>query len=258
MRLLGFYLLALQVQGAGTSDQAGGQDLIALVSRSSPIAKLVLLVLILFSIASWGIILYKLWALNRAERQSSAFLDVFRRSSKFSEVHAVCKNLSESPLVGIFQAGYAELNTQLRQTPATGSPPAGAPRPTLRSLQSLDRALLRAAAVEVNKLESRVSFLALAARGRFTCMPCVIIGAATMKMMSSTSITSTSGTTLISARAVTTRRERPRRGPSTDSSDCSFGIESPYVKFRSEMFRNSSEKSSISEASSFTREARWL
>ena len=163
MRLLGFYLLALQVQGAGTSDQAGGQDLIALVSRSSPIAKLVLLVLILFSIASWGIILYKLWALNRAERQSSAFLDVFRRSSKFSEVHAVCKNLSESPLVGIFQAGYAELNTQLRQTPATGSPPAGAPRPTLRSLQSLDRALLRAAAVEVNKLESRVSFLATTA-----------------------------------------------------------------------------------------------
>jgi len=163
LRLLGFYLLALQVQGAGTSDQAGGQDLITLVSRSSPIAKLVLLVLILFSIASWGIILYKLWALNRAERQSSAFLDVFRRSSKFSEVHAVCKNLSESPLVGIFQAGYAELNTQLRQTPATGSPPAGAPRPTLRSLQSLDRALLRAAAVEVNKLESRVSFLATTA-----------------------------------------------------------------------------------------------
>ncbi len=157
------YVLALQVQGAGTSDQAGGQDLIALVSRSSPIAKLVLLVLILFSIASWGIILFKLWALNRAERQSSAFLDVFRRSSKFSEVHAVCKNLSESPLVGIFQAGYAELNTQLRQTPGAASPPTSAPRPTLRSLQALDRALLRAAAVEVNKLENRVTFLATTA-----------------------------------------------------------------------------------------------
>ena len=127
-----------------------------------PVPKLVLLILILFSVASWGIILYKLWALNRAERQSSAFLDVFRRSSKFSEVHAVCKNLAESPLVGIFQAGYAELNTQLRQTPAA-SPGGPATRPTLRSLPALDRALLRAAGVEVNKLESRVAFLATTA-----------------------------------------------------------------------------------------------
>jgi biopolymer transport protein TolQ len=163
LRLLGLYGLALQVQGAASSDQGSGQDIISLVARSSPVAKLVLLVLILFSVASWGVILYKLWALNRAERQSAAFLDVFRRSAKFSEVHAVCKNLSDSPLVGIFQAGYAELNMQLRQAPAAGSPPGAAPRPTLRSLQALDRALLRAAAVEVNKLEHRVTFLATTA-----------------------------------------------------------------------------------------------
>ncbi len=87
---------------------------------------------------------------------------MFRRSSKFSEVHAVCKNLAESPLVGIFQAGYAELNTQLRQTPGA-SPGGAATRPTLRSLPALDRALLRAAGVEVNRLESRVAFLATTA-----------------------------------------------------------------------------------------------
>ena len=79
-------------------------------------------------------------------------------------MQAVCKNLTESPLVGIFQAGYAELNTQLRQTtPAAGSPAAAGARPTLRSLTALDRALLRAASVEVNKLESRVTFLATTA-----------------------------------------------------------------------------------------------
>jgi biopolymer transport protein TolQ len=162
LRLLGTYVLALQVQGAAESGPARTQDLASLVPQD-PVAKFVLLILILFSIASWGIILYKLFALSRAERQSTAFLDVFRRSSKFSEVQAVCKNLEESPLVGIFQAGYAELNTQLRQTPSTPSPGGTAPRPTLRSLASLDRALLRAAAVEVNKLESRVPFLATTA-----------------------------------------------------------------------------------------------
>ncbi len=157
------YVLALQVQGAAGSDPAAGQDVFELVARSSPISKLVLLVLILFSVTSWGIILFKLWALNRAERQSTAFLDVFRRSAKFSEVQAVCKNLSESPLVGIFQAGYAELNTQLRQGVPTQTGATVAARVTLKSLPALDRALLRAAGVEVNKLENRVSFLATTA-----------------------------------------------------------------------------------------------
>jgi biopolymer transport protein TolQ len=162
LRVLGMYVLALQVQGAAGSDPAAGQDVFELVARSSPISKLVLLVLILFSVTSWGIILFKLWALNRAERQSTAFLDVFRRSAKFSEVQAVCKNLSESPLVGIFQAGYTELNAQLRGA-GENKPAAPAARPTLKSLEAVDRALLRAATTEVAKLEHRVSLLATTA-----------------------------------------------------------------------------------------------
>src|SRR4029078_1731428 len=74
-----------------------------------------------------------------------------------------CKNLSESPLVGIFQAGYAELNTQLRQGVPTQTGATLAARVTLKRLTALDRALLRAAGVEVNKLENRVSFLATTA-----------------------------------------------------------------------------------------------
>ncbi len=163
MRTLGLYALtvALQAQGDAAAGSAATVDLLGLVAESSLLSKFVLLILILFSIVSWGIILYKLWTLGRAERQSAAFLDVFRKSSKFSEVQAVCKNLNDSPLVGVFQAGYAELNTQLRQSaPAPASPPA---RSTLKSLAALDRALLRAATVEVNRLEDRVSFLATTA-----------------------------------------------------------------------------------------------
>ena len=163
MRTLGLYAIALQVQGAAAADPAAGLDFVKLIADSSWLAKLVLLILVLFSIASWGVILYKLWTLNRAERQSSAFLNVFRQSSKFSEVQAVCKNLNDSPLVGIFQAGYAELNAQLRQTGGGTQSPATQPRATLRSVAALDRALLRAATVEINKLEDRVTFLATTA-----------------------------------------------------------------------------------------------
>ena len=84
-----------------------------------PISQFVLAILVIFSIVSWGIILYKLWTFNRIQSQSSRFLEIFRRSTKFSEVQAVCQSLNDSPLVGIFLAGYAELNLQLRQS--TGS-----------------------------------------------------------------------------------------------------------------------------------------
>jgi biopolymer transport protein TolQ len=119
----------------------------------------------MFSAVSWGIILYKFWQFGRSSRQTSTFLEIFRKSSKFSEVQAVCPTLSDSPLVGLFQSGYTELNSQLR---AAGNPepakplPAGG-RPTLKSLDAVDRALLRATTVEMTKLERRVTFLATTA-----------------------------------------------------------------------------------------------
>jgi biopolymer transport protein TolQ len=171
LRTCVFLALALQGQGGAPSGPAAESDIVSLVLRSSPLSKAVLTILLLFSAVSWAIILYKTWQFQRAQRQSESFLEIFRRSSKFSEVQAVCKTLSESPLVGIFQAGYAELTAQLKSTsasigqPAGGEPRpvAGATRPTLRSLDALDRALLRSAGAEVGRLEKRLTFLATTA-----------------------------------------------------------------------------------------------
>jgi biopolymer transport protein TolQ len=168
LRTLGSYALLLYAQG-GAAPQAlppeVQTDVVSLVVRSGPVAKIVLFILLLFSAVSWGVILYKLFQFRRARAHSNRFIDVFRRSSKFSEVQAVCKALAASPLVGLFQAGYTELNGQLRQP--HGNPearPAGpAPRPTLKSLDAVDRALLRASTVEVARLERRVTFLATTA-----------------------------------------------------------------------------------------------
>ena len=160
---LGSLVLALQVQD-GAAPVAGTTDVVRLFRETGQINQAVLAVLIVFSVASWAIILYKTWAFRTAEGQDKRFLDVFRRSSKFSEVQAACASLPASPLVGVFQSGYAEINAQVRQGhPAHGEtahPPAHAGRPTLKSLPAVDRALLRAAAAEVNKLEHRITFLA--------------------------------------------------------------------------------------------------
>jgi biopolymer transport protein TolQ len=167
LRTLGRVSLALLLQVQGDAPD-NATSIVGLLARSSAATKIVLLFLALFSIVSWSIILYKQWVFSRATRQSSSFIDVFRRSNKFSEVQAVCQSLRESPLVGLFQAGYAELTAQLRQNaPADAAPPSNphppAARPTLKSLTAVDRALLRASVVEVNKLERRIPFLATTA-----------------------------------------------------------------------------------------------
>src|SRR5919106_5377295 len=137
---MAFFALAHFAQGAqpeaGSGELATSSDIVRLVADATLIGKLVLLILLIFSAVSWGVILYKLWVYRRAEQQSATFLGVFRKSSKFSEVQAVCPTLGASPLVGLFQSGYAELNTQLRteKSAEPGKPAAPAGRPTLKSL----------------------------------------------------------------------------------------------------------------------------
>jgi biopolymer transport protein TolQ len=170
LRTLGFAVLAFQAVAA-PEPGTGGVDFVNLIADATWLAKSVLLILLLFSAVSWGIILYKSWQYRRAARDTGTFLQVFRKSTKFSEVQSITASVPASPLVGIFQAGYAELNSQLRQPSARGpsnieadpKPAAGAARPTLRSLDAVDRALLRATSVEVSKLEKRVPFLATTA-----------------------------------------------------------------------------------------------
>lgn len=166
MRTFGYFTLALQAQGAPTAG-TGGINFLELIANAPWFSKSILLVLLLFSAVSWGIILFKTWQYRNASRNTTMFLQVFRKSTKFSEVQAVCSSVSDSPLVGIFQSGYAELNAQLRQQPhapdGQNRPSAPTPRPTLKSLDAVDRALLRATTVEVGKLEKRVPFLATTA-----------------------------------------------------------------------------------------------
>ena len=153
--------LPLLAQTSGLSGGVGG-----LLARSGPVAKFVLLLLVIFSLISWGIIIYKGLALHLAHTHSETFLQVFRKSSKFSEVNSVCAQLKASPLVGVFQAGYMEVNQQVRGQGAKQEgkeKDAAGPKPTVRSLDALSRALARAATVESTRIERRLSFLATTA-----------------------------------------------------------------------------------------------
>jgi len=165
VRILGYYAFAFLQAPVASEPAEGFGDLFGLIARQSLVGHLVLATLLAFSVVSWAIILFKLWQFRQVDAQTSTFVAIFRKSRKFSEVQSVCKSLAASPLAGVFQAGYVELNSQLRDTgnPRNDPLPGGAPRPSLRSFEALDRSLLRASNVEVNKLERHVAVLATTA-----------------------------------------------------------------------------------------------
>lgn len=140
--------------------QGAEMDLLKLILHSGPLAWGVLLVLVFFSIFSWAITFKKYFYLRKLRADSEAFLRIFRKSKRFSEISAACETLRHTPLVEVFLAGYEELEAQLMSQPAGDRP---APTPTLKTINVIQRALSRASSVQLTKLERNMSWLATTA-----------------------------------------------------------------------------------------------
>ena len=124
-----------------------------LLTNTGPVARLVLLMLLAFSILSWAIIFRKFRVFRAARYESSEFLKVFRQSKKLSEIRAVCRSLKESPLPEVFQSGYREIESQAAMVENPG-------KPRIRSLEAVRRALQIGASNELGRLEQWLVWLA--------------------------------------------------------------------------------------------------
>ena len=122
-----------------------GGEISGLIENSGPVAKTVLVILLLFSLASWAIIFSKWGLLRRARVQSNRFIRVFRKSERLNDVAAVAEQFKPSPLVAVFEGAYSELRKQasypLRMT-------------------ALQRDTQIASSEELTRLESRLPWLA--------------------------------------------------------------------------------------------------
>ena len=153
------FMMALMFLQLGGSN---GQELFRTFLRGGPMGKFVFALLAFFSLISWAIILGKLVQFHRAHQQSENFMEAFHRSQRFSEVNAQAGKLSSSPLVGIFQAGYAEIDSQIKN--AAEPERSGEKRAyRITSLPSLQRTLARAANVEMLSVTRWLGFLATTA-----------------------------------------------------------------------------------------------
>lgn len=123
---------------------------------AGPVVKLVLLVLVYFSVVSWAIIFLKFRVVRRAIVDSDRFLDYFWAKKSFEVIGQGLKDFTHSPLTVLFREGYQEL---LRgQRPA--SDVTGGPVADLGRSDNVARALRRATTSETQRLEKYLTFLA--------------------------------------------------------------------------------------------------
>ncbi len=127
-------------------------DLFRLVLQAGWVGRIVLLILIGFSVYSWAMIYRKYGILKRAHRQTEDFLKTFRSMDAFPESKAMSEMFPASPLGPVYQAGLDELASQFR-TAKPGSE--GIPHP-----EAITVAMQVSAETEVRKLEEWMSFLA--------------------------------------------------------------------------------------------------
>jgi len=146
----------------------GGQDsLLAFFRETGPAAKVVLGILLFFSVVSWIIIFAKFVRLRRVSNQSEKFVAFFRKSKRFSEVNAIASQLGETPLTTLFKAGYAELDAQVKanrpEDPAVTASGAPSGKLLIKNISGVERALERAIGVELSRLTRYMTFLATTA-----------------------------------------------------------------------------------------------
>lgn len=146
----------------GNANLSGG--VAELVLSAGPIAKLVLAVLAVFSIICWALIVEKWWEFRRIRRDSLRFLRLFRDARRFSVVYGAAKKHRESPLAHIYLAAGQEVASSLGGVEVVdrvldeSEEGVGPER-----LDAISRAMRRAAATEVARMERYLPFLATTA-----------------------------------------------------------------------------------------------
>lgn len=120
------------------------------LSQTGWIARIVLLLLLIFSVVSWAMIFQKLGRFKRINRESDQFLRIFRATRGVADPKALAS--AGSPFATLYAAGFRELQSQL-------APTAGQPG-KLKSISAVTVRMQLAAAEEIRRVEKGMSWMA--------------------------------------------------------------------------------------------------
>ena len=122
-----------------------------MVGRSKPLPFTVLVILVIFSVMSWGIIFSKWVSFRRARKANARFLRAFRRSNGLEAASMVAEQFRPCPLEAMFEFGYEEVTRQIKV------------KGTVANKTAVERTLQLAISQEIAKLERSMSWLATTA-----------------------------------------------------------------------------------------------
>lgn len=141
-----------------------GNEFWQMVIAASPLAKFVLVLLLMLSIGSWVIICWKVMVFRTVEKNSDKFLSIFRNYRNLRAVKANIEGVGPSPVVNMFHVGYDEL---LRITKALRIDGSKEQEPESKRFKLdgavtniLDRVLQSQSLIEQVRMEKYLSFLA--------------------------------------------------------------------------------------------------
>ncbi|KPJ60615.1 MAG: hypothetical protein AMJ46_05750 [Latescibacteria bacterium DG_63] len=128
-----------------------------LILTSSTFAKLILIILLAFSVVSWAIIIEKVRVLRRVTRHSDLFLRRFKEGARIQELSTVSKQIPPGPYSAVALAAISEMGFYRSHPGATSD---ANPRPSPDDVARVKSSMNRVAGTEISKMESYLTFLA--------------------------------------------------------------------------------------------------
>jgi biopolymer transport protein TolQ len=132
-----------------------------MIFHAGPVGQLVMLTLLLFSIASWTIIIMKARLFKKVRLDSEDFLHTFWNSANLSEAHGAASEFNYSPESAVFAAGFSELQkiNKIRSR-RNDSGATETLDMQLATMDNLKRAIRKAATQKLSQFGSGLPFLA--------------------------------------------------------------------------------------------------
>jgi biopolymer transport protein TolQ len=129
--------------------------IVGLFMESGWMGKVIMTILLCFSIVSWATILLKFQYLRKAEKESLAFLQVFRKTKNIDELLASANQMKFSPVATLFLDGHKEAESIVKSLPNGAVTEADRPLVT----EEIERSLQITAQDEVVYMERYLAFL---------------------------------------------------------------------------------------------------
>ncbi len=144
---------------AAPPPHVGAPTVLDLVMGSTLVVQGVLFLLLIMSVVTWGIVITKFISIRTAKKQSERFETVFWTSKNLAQINESAKEMSYSPVATVFNAGHRELTAVISASHAAGAKSSA----DFGDIENIDRALKKAKAEEVTRLEAGTTFLATTA-----------------------------------------------------------------------------------------------